>query len=475
MILGLVGIIVSLLVLIALAYRGVSVVLAAPICAFFAMSMSGAPLLPGYTEIFMPALGNFVRNYFPLFATGAIFGGLMTAAGYSRAIAEMLARAFGAKHALAATALTSGLLTYGGISTFVVVFVMFPLGLELFRAADIPRRLMPATIAVGSLTFTMTALPGSPQIQNIIPGNAFETSAFAAPGLGLLGGAVMLFGSLAYLGFRRRQLAGAGEHFQTPTQADARGGATAGGAAPGGESAKALLTPAHPGLAFIPLAVMFLVNLVFTMWVLPSMNWDFLAEEPYKGATLGNRIAIWAALVAMLASVLSVLLLNIGNLALMAQVMGDSVKNAFVPILSTASEVGYGAVIAGVAAFALIRDGIIEVSGNALVASAVATSVISGITGSASGGMTIAMNALGEDFKRMALEQGIGLEAMHRITAMASGGLDSMPHNGAVITLLLVCGLTHRESYRDVFVVTLVIPVLTVIALIPIALTLGSF
>ncbi|MGO4957989.1 GntP family permease [Luteococcus sp. Sow4_B9] len=474
MTLGLLGIIVSLVVLIALAYRGVSVVIAAPICAFFAMAMSGAPLLAGYTEIFMPALGNFVKSYFPLFATGAIFGALMTAAGYAKAIAEMLARTFGARHALVATALTSGLLTYGGISTFVVVFVMFPLALELFRAADIPRRLMPAAIAVGSLTFTMTALPGSPQIQNIIPGNAFETTAFAAPGLGLIGAALMLGGSLAWLTFRRRQLANRGEHFAGMKTSDGDQRVDEHSEV-SRESTEALLTPAHPALAFIPLAAMFLVNLACTLWILPARDWSFLENDPYKGATLGNRIAVWSALVAMLAAVLSVLLLNIKHLGLLWEIMGKSVSNAFIPILSTASEVGYGAVIASAAAFAIIRDGIINVSGHALIASAVSTSVVCGITGSASGGMTIALNAMGDELKRMALEQGVSLEAMHRITAMASGGLDSMPHNGAVITLLLVCGLTHRESYQDVFMVTLVIPVLTVITLIPIAITFGSF
>lgn len=479
MILGLFGIIISLLLLMVLAYRGVSVVLAAPICAFFAMAMSGAPLLPGYTEIFMPALGNFVRNYFPLFATGAIFGALMTSAGYAKAIAQILARTFGAKHALVATALTSGLLTYGGISTYVVVFVMFPLALELFRQADIPRRLMPATIAVGSLTFTMTALPGSPQIQNIIPGNAFETSAFAAPGLGLLGGAMMLFGSLAWLTYRSRRLTKAGEHFAAPTDAEkrkaSRGESVDSHAEVSEESTHALITPSHPGLAFIPLLVMFTVNLVCTKWILPSMDWGFLQNDPYKGATLGNRLAVWAALVAMLCSVLTVLVLNLHHLGLLWKVMGDSVKDAFIPILTTGSEVGYGAVIASAAAFTIIRDSILGVSGSALIASAVSTSVVAGITGSASGGMTIALNAMGEEFKRMALEQGVSLEAMHRITAMASGGLDSMPHNGAVITLLLVCGLTHRESYKDIFMVTLLIPVLTVATLIPVVMTFGSF
>lgn len=476
MTLGLIGIIVSLAALIFLAYRGVSVIIAAPICAFFALAMSGAPLLPGYTEIFMPALGKFVTSYFPLFATGAIFGGLMTAAGYAKAIAEMLAKRFGAKHALVTTALTAGLLTYGGISTFVVVFVMFPLALELFRAADIPRRLMPATIAVGSLTFTMTAVPGSPQIQNIIPGQTFGTNAFAAPGIGLIAGLIMVGTSLGWLTFRQRRMVAAGEHFGMASINEQKAAEEADGHAEVSRaSTQALLTPAHPMLAFVPLAVMFGVNLIATMWVLPAMDWSMLGKPPYKDATLDNRVAVWAALLAMLASVATVLLLNLGQVKVLWHVLIESVKNAFLPILSTASEVGYGAVIAGAAAFAIIRDGILSVSGNALIASAVSTSVISGITGSASGGMTIALNALGKPLKQMALDQGISLEAMHRITALASGGLDSMPHNGAVITLLLVCGMTHKESYKDICMVTLVLPVLTCALMIPLVMAVGTF
>ena len=134
-------------------------------------------------------------------------------------------------------------------------------------------------------------------------------------------------------------------------------------------------------------------------------------------------------------------------------------QRSLLPIFSTASEVGYGAVIAAMAAFAIIKGGILNPVMNALVASAVSTSTIAGITGSASGGMTIALNAVGEDLTAMAMDQGIALDAMHRVTAMASGGLDSMPHNGAVITLLMVCGMTHRESYKDVGMVSIVIPV----------------
>ncbi|HIX00882.1 MAG TPA: GntP family permease [Candidatus Nesterenkonia stercoripullorum] len=221
--------------------------------------------------------------------------------------------------------------------------------------------------------------------------------------------------------------------------------------------------------------LVFVVNFGLTMYVFPALDWSYLDDERFGGIALADRTGIWAVLCALLCAIASILIMNFRHIRWMAGALTQGAKNALLPIFNTASEVGYGAVVASLAAFAIIRDGIFGLTDNALVASAVSTSVISGVTGSASGGMTIALNALGDDLQAMAADQDISAELMHRITAMASGGLDSMPHNGAVITLLLVCGMTHRESYKDVGVITLVIPVLVTAAAIPLALTVGAF
>ncbi|MDZ5077478.1 GntP family permease [Nesterenkonia sp. HG001] len=513
MTLGLVGILVSLVLLITLAYRGVTIVVAAPISALVAMVFSGAPILANYTEIFMPALANFIGQYFPMFLTGAIFGKLMTMAGYATDIARVVTRWLGPNRALLATVLTTALLTYGGISVFVVVFVMFPLARELFRAADIPRRLIPGAIAHGMLTFTMTALPGSPQVQNIIPGQAFQTNTFAAPGVGILGGTVIFILGMLWLEHRKRQLAARGEHFTDPTALELRNGAGADmgagaaemsvgdGSSPGSSAGQTrtshgpgaavahttdstspaptgtpgMLTPPNHVFPFIPVLLVFALNFGCTMLLFPAMDWGHLQEDKYGGIGLDDRTGSWAVLCALAGAIVVILLMNVRHLRWILRGITDGARNALLPIFNTASEVGYGAVVASLAAFMVIRDGIFGVSENALVASALSTSTISGVTGSASGGMTIALNALGEELRDLAVDQGISLEAMHRITAMASGGLDSMPHNGAVITLIIVCGMTHRESYKDVGVVSLVIPVLVTAALIPVVLAVGSF
>lgn len=503
MALGLIGIFLSLILLITLAYRGVSIVIAAPISALVAMTLSGAPLLATYTEIFMPALADFVSSYFPIFLTGAIFGQLMTLSGYATDLAQVITKWLGPKRAMLATVLTSALLTYGGISVFVAVFVMFPIARELFRAADIPRRLIPATIAHGILTFTMTALPGSPQVQNIIPGQAFQTGTFAAPGLGIIGGTIIFVLGMIWLEHRKRQLIRKGERFADTTSLEVKSGKdadlgvtsqsvsqgddepppTSGSTGQRGTATKTrprtpslgTLTPSNHAFPFVPVLLVFIINFACTIFIFPALDWSYLNDPIYGGIGFEDRAGVWAVLLALLAAIFSILILNYRKVRWLGTGIGDGAKNALLPIFNTASEVGYGAVIASLGAFTVIREGVFGISGNALVSSAVSTSAVSGVTGSASGGMTIALNAFGDELSQMATDQGISLDVMHRITSMASGGFDSMPHNGAVITLILVCGMTHRESYKDVGVITLLIPVVVTAAIIPLGLAFGAF
>lgn len=220
MTIALLGIGLSLALLITLAYRGHSVIAVAPFAASIAVVMSGAPLLASYTQIFMPALGSFLIAFFPLFLVGAIFGRLMTVSGYAHDLAGWISGVLGPRFAILVTVLATALLTYGGVSAWVVVFTIFPIGMALFEEADIPRRLMPAAIALGIFTFATAALPGSPQIHNTIPTKFFGTNTFAAPGLGLLA-AVIVFGlGMLWLEHRQRQLAQAGESFWDTTIAE---------------------------------------------------------------------------------------------------------------------------------------------------------------------------------------------------------------------------------------------------------------
>ena len=207
-------ILLALGLLIFTAYRGFSVILFAPISALLAVLLiDPANILPFFSGIFMPKMVEFIQNYFPIFLLGAIFGKVIELSGIAEVIAKTLIRWIGAKQVMLTVVLLGAILTYSGISLFVAVFAIYPFAKQLFIQADIPKRLMPATIALGAFTFTMDAVPGTPQIQNIIPTTFFNTNIYAAPILGVIGAIVVLGCGLAYLEWRKRKARVKGEGY----------------------------------------------------------------------------------------------------------------------------------------------------------------------------------------------------------------------------------------------------------------------
>ncbi|WP_165250529.1 GntP family permease [Paludisphaera soli] len=427
------------------AYRGLPVILFAPLCALLAAALSGLPLLPSYTDLFMTGVAGFVRSFFPLFLLGAVFGKLIDGSGSAAAIAAATIRALGTRHAIPAVVLAGAVLTYGGVSLFVVVFAVYPLGAALFRDAGIPKRLLPAAIALGTFTFTMDAFPGTPQIQNIIPTRFFETDAYAAPLVGLTGGTLVLIGGLTWLDRRRAWAEVAGEgygagHIHEP-EARARGDL--------------------PSLfaAVLPLLLVLAVNFTLsrTAWSIDawypeaSLRKDFPATNPREAAPT------WAVIVALSVGIATTLALHARRMRVsLPALLSTATAGALPAVFNTASEVGFGTVVKSLPGFGAVRSWVLDVSGNVLVSEAVAVNVLAGITGSASGGLSIALEVMGGHYLEAAQRQGISPELLHRIASMASGGMDTLPHNGAVITLLAVAGLTHRQSYPDIFAITII-------------------
>nr|WP_235923010.1 GntP family permease [Corynebacterium lizhenjunii] len=458
------GVVASLAFLVVFAYRGHSVVVVAPIASLIAVITSGVPIMGTYTQIFMPALAGFIGKYFPLFLFGAIFGYLMTSTGLARYLAHGITALFGAKRALIATVVATALLTYGGVSAWVVAFTIVPIATALFQENEIPHRLMPAAIALGTITFALAALPGSPQIHNAIPTSYFGTNTYAAPVFGLLAAAIMFCAGIAWLQWRARRLRAGGEAFaprdahgniiETPLAQQAEEIAVA-------TPLKQPSTAVQGLLGLLPIAVVIGVN--FSIVYGFSKHWDaaYLAEEKYGETSLGALLGVWSPTIALALAVVVIIAMFPSRVRESLSELSEGAKNAIVPCFTTASEVGYGAVIAALAIFAFIKDNMLGISDNALVVSTVSTAVISGITGSSSGGLSITMQTLGEQLAQLATEQGISLELMHRVTAMASVSFDSLPHNGAVLTMLLVCGMTHKLAYKDVAMVTVAIPLAT--------------
>ncbi|ANT61108.1 transporter [Salipiger sp. CCB-MM3] len=453
---GLIGIIVSLGLLMYLAYRGINVLILAPLLAMLAVLMSGGlPVLATYTQVFMKSLGGYVITYFPLFLLGAIFGKVMADGGAARTIAEKIVEWVGGDRAILAVVLACGVLTFGGVSLFVVAFAIYPIANALFRRADVPKRLLPAAIALGSFTFTMTAFPGTPAIQNAIPIPFFGTNVFAAPLLGTLAGLIMLAGGTLWLSRRAKAAQGRGEGYGTHERTAADSSLPEDADRPGFAAAIA------PVIAVIAL------NALFTYVVIPNMSADYLADPQYGETSLSRVAGIWAIIVSLVVSIILAVALNWRRFADVKETVNNGTMGSLLPIFNTASEVGYGAVIASLPAFGLIRDAVLGLFPENPVASlAVAVNVLAGITGSASGGMSIALNALGEQFAAMGMDQGVSMGLMHRVTALSSGGFDALPHNGAVITLLAITGMTHKKSYADIFVVAVAIPVFATISVI---------
>ena len=480
---GLAGILLALGLLIFLAYRGVSVLLLAPLMAMLAAAFASAPLLGLYTQVFMNSAGGFVISFFPLFLLGAIFGRLMDDSGAAKAIAQGLVARLGGGQAILAVVLACAILTYGGVSLFVVAFAIYPIAANLFREADIPKRLIPATIALGAFTFTMTALPGTPAIQNAIPMPFFGTTPFAAPGLGILA-ALVMFGAGQWWLMRRAATAraageGYGQHDDTPAKPDKEMRERAAGEGYDvveieGEKQLRRLPPF--ALAVLPVVVVILANLVFSTFVIPAWDTSFLAEPGFGATGLQSVLGVWSIILALSLAILVLVATNWTRLPKLRRSLDDGANASVLPIFNTASLVGFGAVIAALPAFDMVREGVLGLGGdNPLISLAVAVNVLAGITGSASGGMSIALSTLGETYMEMGAAAGIAPEALHRITAIATGGLDALPHNGAVVTLLAICGLTHRQSYGDLAMVAVVFPLGSLVVAIAAASLFGAF
>ncbi|MGP4713245.1 GntP family permease [Psychrobacter sp. DM8] len=486
------AIVITLLLLMFFAYRGYSVLILAPIMATLAVLLSGDFLtsIPAYTDIFMGALSGFLLKFFPIFLLGALFGRLMADSGAATAIANTVVKKLGASKAILAVILVCAILTYGGVSLFVVAFAIYPIAKDLFRAADIPKRLIPAAIALGSFTFTMTALPGTPAIQNAIPIPYYNTNVFAAPILGIIGGTIMFIGGWLWLQSRAKKANAAGEGYGQHDDEDVGVGGIDAKKEPVQENvaqenvAKSNLATTSEArnthqtsfvVAMIPLVLVIALNAMLTYFIFPAMDFSSLQTQ-FPDLNIEGSLGLWSIIISLVIAIIVLIVLRIGHWSNLQKTINRGTYDSMLPIFNTASEVGYGAVIASLAGFLIIRDSILNLNpNNPLISEAVAMTTLAGITGSSSGGLSIALSTLGEDYLRMAVEAGIDPELMHRVAVMAAGGLDTLPHSGAVITLFAICGLTHKQSYLNLAVVTMVIPLIAVIAVITLGTLFGSF
>jgi H+/gluconate symporter-like permease len=468
---GLVGILLGLALLMWLAYRGWSVLMVAPAAALLAAAISGEPLLAHWTLTFMGAAGRFVTQWFPMFLLGGLFGKLMDDSGSITSIARFLTERLGTRRTMLSVVLASAVVTYGGVSVFVAFFVLVPMAREMFQAANIPRRLMPATIGLGAFTFTMSAMPGTPSVNNAIPMPYFGTTTFAAPGLGIIASIIIMVIGMWWLRRAEAAARNAGEGYGGASEISpvidetTRVQATA-----AGEFDPAEIQHGKHSASLPPIVIA-----VLPLVVLPRLDFSFLAKEVWGETTIGAVAGVWSVVIALAAATLTVVIFNYRRFPALRESLDAGAVSSVLPILTIASLVGFGAVVAALPAFADVRDALLAVGGGPLISLTIAVNVLAGLTGTASGGMAIVLNILGDTYLKLAAEHGIDPALMHRITTIGAGTLDALPHNGTVLLLFQISGLTHRESYLDMVMTVIVTCIIALAAVLVLGTVFGSF
>lgn len=437
---GMIGLLVAIGFLVYMAFKGHSIIVVAPIAAMVAILFSYGTkghFMASYTITYMDGFANYAKNYFPIYLLGAIFAKLMDVSGNALAIAQFCTEKLGKSRAVLSVVLTCAILTYGGVSLFVVAFVMLPVAIALFREADVPKRLIPGCIALGAFTFTMTALPGSPQVQNTIPMQYFGTDSFAAPGMGIIASVIMFVLGMMWLSFRTKKAKANGEGYGNH------------------EDKLEEISGNIPGIvmAVVPILIILVVNLVLSKIVYPSADGSYMEQF---GSTLEANSGTWSVLLGMLVSIIFIIVSNFGRIKdKLKDGLKTSAIDSLTPLVNSCAVVGFGSVVKVLPIFAVVSGAVLGLSALPLLSEVVSVNLLCAMTASASGGLSAALEVMGDTF----LQSGINPQVLHRLASICSGGLDNLPYNGATVTVIALCGMTHKKSYLDMFMVATIIPI----------------
>ncbi|MGD6872916.1 GntP family permease [Sutcliffiella horikoshii] len=423
---SMIGLIGGLALLIFLTMRGMNLLVVGPLSALFVALLSGMPLFPqlvaegevNFVSSYMGGFSSFVTSWYLMFLLGAIFGKVMEDSGAADSVSRLVVDKLGMKFAVLAIVAACAILTYGGVSLFVVAFSVYPMAISLFKQANLPRRFIPAALAFGSVTFTMTSA-GSPEIQNWIPIEYLGTSPYAGAEVSALVAVFMMIFGYWWLKRMISKAVGRGETFVSrdsdPTM----------------DSERPL---PNPFLSFIPLVVVLVISYIFH---------DDLKQS--------------ALIIALLGGIITTYVLGRKYFKNFWNAISEGTMGALIAIGNTAAVVGFGGVAKAVPAFGTVVEAMTNIPGSPLIGAAIAVSVIAGMTGSASGGQVIALPLIAPHY----MDMGVNPEALHRTVAISSGALDSLPHNGYVVTTVrAICGETHQAAYGPVAAVTVIVPLI---------------
>ncbi|MFR0986059.1 GntP family permease [Frisingicoccus sp.] len=417
------GILVLVLALILfglLAFKQINALILAPLVTIFVIVCSGLPILESLKTAFMPAASDYVTSYFLVFFVGALFGAVYQHTGAAESISKTLAGLCKGKFVAPIIMTITGILTYGGVSGFVVFFVIYPIALNMFKEANLTRRLIPGAISAGCWTWSMYG-PGSPSIQNVIGMNSLGTPSTAAIVPSVIATVATYILIFVWLEMRGRNFSKKGIVFNDT-------------------SLKFQLSPEEMAMDEDKDLPNFWIAMIPIVAILVAFNGFKLPVETavFLGVALAT-ILMWN---------------RVKGLNGWIAVFNEGAANSGVSILNTAIVVGFGGVVKNTQGFADLVEVLKTLNMPALVFVMITVAICAGACGSASGGMGVAFNALTDTY----IELGANLEHVHRIATIAAGTLDSLPHQGAQITLLGICKLTHKEAYFDIFVTQIVIP-----------------
>ncbi|WP_018923534.1 GntP family permease [Salsuginibacillus kocurii] len=434
--LSFIGLFASLALLIILVMRGINIIIAALLSSILLAFTGEIHLNTALSVYYMEGFTGYFAEWFLIFLLGAIFGKVMQDTNSAESIAETVRRTMGPQWAVFAVVGACAIMTYGGVSLFVVGFTVYPIAVSLFRIANYPHRFIPAALVFGSISFTMTS-PGSPEIQNLIPAEHFQTTPTAGGFVGVFTGLfIMTVGGL-WLRHLVRKAVAQGETFEVPPSSPfyTQEKSVEIAAAADGYADKKLPKPIF---AILPLVIVIGVLNVLSFYM------------PTKTA----------ALVALVMGIVATWVFNLKFVTEYWNSLAAGAQNSLVAIANTCAVVGFGSVAAQVSSFQTFIDVLVNLDGPPLLGLAIAVTVICGLTGSASGGLGIALPILAPIYLAKGLDPG----AMHRISALASGGLDSLPHNGYVVTTVrAICGETHRNAYKPIFLVSVIVPMVAML------------
>ncbi|MGG0454479.1 GntP family permease [Priestia megaterium] len=427
----------GLAILIIMTVLGLNVIISALIASTFVALTAGQSFITAMSDTYMKGFTGYFASWFLLFLLGAIFGKIMGATKASDSIAAWVLKFMGPKGAVMAVVFACAIMTYGGVSLFVVGFSVYPLAVALFREANLPRRFIPAALVFGSGTFTMF-LPGSPEIQNIIPTEYFKTSPYSGATIGLIVSAfVFILGSL-YLKNAVNRAVKRGERFEDrPTDSHTSTVAKAEIAA-SVEVVDSNL-PREKGIE-IPTIIVAIIPIIVVIVSLAIYS------------RLIDSTA--AALYSLLSGIIVACVLMSKYLKNLWGTLAEGTNEAIMAACNTSAVVAFGKVAATTTGFTQLVDAILHIPGPPLLSFAICITLLSGLTGSASGGLGISLPILAPIYLKM----GIDIGALHRVSVIASDGMASLPHNGYVVTTIRnICGETFKRAYFPFFMLTCVL------------------